>query len=44
VFCIVYLDNILIFSNTEKEHVEHVKKVLRYLRDAKLYLKVLKCK
>jgi hypothetical protein len=41
--CIVYLDDILIFSGTEEEHVEHVKEVLRRLRKAKLYLKLLKC-
>jgi transposase InsO family protein len=41
--CIVYLDDILIFSGTEEEHVEHVKEVLRRLRKAKLYLKLPKC-
>ena len=30
-FVIIYLDNILIFSKTEKEHVEHVTKVLEKL-------------
>jgi hypothetical protein len=39
----MYLNNILIFSSTEEEHVEHVKEVLRRLRKAKLYLKLLKC-
>jgi hypothetical protein len=29
VTCIVYLDDILIFSDTEEEHVDHVKEVLR---------------
>ena len=28
VSCIVYLDDILIFSNTEEEHVTYVKEVL----------------
>jgi hypothetical protein len=40
----MYLDNILIFSSLEEEHVRYIKKVLRRLRDAKLYLKLLKCK
>jgi hypothetical protein len=28
VTCIVYLDDVLIFSDTEKEHEAHVKEVL----------------
>jgi hypothetical protein len=27
--CIIYLDDVLIFSDTEKEHVKHVKEVLK---------------
>jgi hypothetical protein len=41
--CIVYLDNILIFSDTEEEHVVHVKEILQRLRKAKLYVKLSKC-
>lgn len=41
--CIVYLDDILIFSDTEEEHVGHVKEVLERLRKAKLYVKLSKC-
>ncbi|KAH6480324.1 hypothetical protein HBI55_254530 [Parastagonospora nodorum] len=41
--CIVYLDDILVFSDTEEEHVVHVKEVLQRLRDAKLYIKLSKC-
>jgi hypothetical protein len=44
VICIVYLDNVLIFSETEKEHVSHVREVLQRLREAKLFVKLLKCK
>jgi hypothetical protein len=40
---IVYLDDILIFSNSKKEHVEHVREVLDRLRKAKLYVKLSKC-
>jgi hypothetical protein len=29
IYVIVYLDNILIFSKTKEEHVEHVKEVLK---------------
>jgi type IV secretory pathway VirB4 component len=44
VTCIIYLDNILIFSNTEEEHVAHVKEVLNRLRKSKLYIKLSKYK
>ena len=43
VTCIVYLDDILVFSDTEEEHEAHVKEVLQRLRDSKLYLKISKC-
>ena len=43
VSCIVYLDDILIFSDTEEEHVRHVKEVLQRLRQAKLFVKLSKC-
>src|SRR6202034_892579 len=38
VFMDVYLDDIMIYSDTAKEHVEHVKKVIDVLRREKLYL------
>ena len=31
VFCIVYLDNILIFSQNENEHQKHVKQIMKRL-------------
>ena len=43
VTCIVYLDDILVYSDTEEEHRLHVKEVLQRLREAKLYLKLSKC-
>ncbi|KAF8643048.1 hypothetical protein AX16_009235 [Volvariella volvacea WC 439] len=42
-FVIVYIDNILIFSESEEEHQEHVTRVLRKLRDNNLFLKPSKC-
>ena len=43
IVCIVYLDDILVFSNNENEHWGHVQEVLKRLRDAKLYCKLSKC-
>jgi len=43
VTCIVYLDDILVFSDTEEAHVGHVKEVLERLRQAKLFIKLSKC-
>src|ERR1700733_11489485 len=42
-FYTVYLDNILIYSENELEHEEHVKKVLQRLRDAGLQVDLKKC-
>ena len=35
-FCIAYIDNILIYSNSKAEHREHVQKVLERLREVGL--------
>ncbi len=42
-FCQVYLDDILIYSKTKKEHVQHVRQILQKLRDAGLQVDILKC-
>jgi hypothetical protein len=42
IFCIVYLDDILIFSGTKAEHTDHVQQVLEHLQRFKLYIKVSK--
>jgi hypothetical protein len=42
-FCVVYLDDILIYSKNRKEHIQHVKKVLAKLREAGLYANTSKC-
>ena len=42
-FAIAYLDDILIYSKTEEEHEEHVKKILEALNKYNLYLKPEKC-
>ena len=37
-FCIVYLDNILIFSFDRDSYIEHVRKVLKRLQKAQLFI------
>lgn len=43
-FVMVYLDDILIFSDSWEEHVKHIRLVLERLRKHKLYAKISKCK
>ena len=42
-FVVVYLDDILIFSNSFEEHIKHVHQVLETLRNHKLFAKRSKC-
>ncbi|WVZ85090.1 hypothetical protein U9M48_032047 [Paspalum notatum var. saurae] len=42
-FVVVFIDDILIYSKSEKEHEEHLKIVLTRLREHKLYVKFSKC-
>ena len=39
-FCLVYLDDVIIFSKTEEEHINHVDSVLKILRQAGVTLKL----
>ena len=41
--CVVYLDDILIFSEKEEDHTNHVKAILERLREYKLYANLEKC-
>ena len=43
VFCIVYLNDVLIYSETETEYVKHMQKILTQLLKFKLYVKSSKC-
>ncbi|XP_028120742.1 uncharacterized protein LOC114318076 [Camellia sinensis] len=42
-FVIVFIDDILIYSKDEKQHAEHLRKVLQMLKERKLYAKFKKC-
>ena len=42
-FVIVFIDDILVYSRSEAEHVEHLRVVLQTLRDRQLYAMLDKC-
>ena len=42
-FVIVFLDDILVYSMTEEEHEEHLRMVLRVLREHHMFSKLSKC-
>ncbi|GJR56578.1 putative reverse transcriptase domain-containing protein [Tanacetum coccineum] len=42
-FIIIFIDDILIYSNDKKEHEEHLKAIMELLKKEKLYAKFSKC-
>ena len=42
-FVIVFIDDILVYSSSPKEHAEHLRTVLQILREHQLYAKFSKC-
>ena len=43
IFVVVYFDDILVFSKTMKEHINHVKSLLQSFRKESLYANLKKC-
>jgi hypothetical protein len=43
VFVLIYINDILVFSQSTKEHVEHVKLILKRLKEFNLFVKLSKC-
>jgi Reverse transcriptase (RNA-dependent DNA polymerase) len=43
IFCIAYLDDIMVYSERVEDYEEHVRKVLERLRQYSLYAKLSKC-
>jgi len=39
----MFIDDILVYSKNEEEHVDHLVEVLRLLREHQLYVKLIKC-
>ena len=42
-FLVVYFDDILVYSKSREEHIEHLREVFSVLRDQKLYDNEKKC-
>ena len=42
--CLIYLDDVIVYSKTEEWHVGHVDHVLRLLREARVPLRLPKCR
>ena len=42
-FIVVFVDDILIYSQSEREHEDHLRIILQLLRDHQLYAKLSKC-
>jgi hypothetical protein len=42
-FVVVFIDDILMYSENRKDHEEHLRTILTWLREHKLYAKFSKC-
>jgi hypothetical protein len=42
-YVVAYLDDIIVYSNSKKKHIRHVRKILQRLREANIQTDVNKC-
>jgi hypothetical protein len=42
-FVVTYLDDIIVYNNSKKKHIQHVRKILQRLREANIQADVNKC-
>ncbi len=42
-FVIIYLNDIIVYSNSKKKHIQYVRKILQRLREANIQIDVNKC-
>ena len=42
-YCLIYLDDVIIFSNMEEEHLHHLCHVFKHFREHNLKFKPTKC-
>ena len=43
IYVIIYLDDILVYSKNDVDHEKHVRQVLQWLQENKLYIRLSKC-
>ena len=43
IYCLIYLDDLIVFLQTAEEHLHHLRVVFNHLREYNLKLKPLKC-
>lgn len=42
-YCLIYIDDLIVYSQTSERHLEHLRKVFQVLKEANIKLKLSKC-